>query len=226
MCFGPGAVSAAGSAVQIRSSREAKSWLLNVTFLLSLGPYLCSRLRGLSSFGGPDISPKSHMHIRDLLKRIVPNHDLITFSQGPRVNLGLSPHLYLAWSHHHLRSPPWALAPLALTHTAHLGHLFPSSGVKMMLHLALSVYPLSKTSGPRNSWILTPAAINTLRTFNARSLVTPLQGPAPLLDRVSCHRTRFLAFPPCMHSQGPAWPPAPQWWQLDLTKCRGQQSAV
>lgn len=135
MCFGPGALSAASSALQIRSSGEAESWLLNVTFLLSLGPYLRSRLRGLSSFGGPDISPKFHMHSRDLLKRIVPNYDLITFSQGPRVNLGLRLHLYLAWSHHHLRSPPWALDPSALTHTAHLGHLFPSSGMKMIIWL-------------------------------------------------------------------------------------------
>ena len=226
MCFGPGAVSAASSAVQIRSSREAESWLLNVTFLLSLAPYLRSRLRGLSSVGGPDISPKFHMHIRDLLKRIVLNHDLITFSQGPRVNLGLRPHLCLAWSHHHLRAPPWALAPLAITHTAHLGHLFSSSGVKMMLHLALSVYPLSKTSGPRNSWILTPAVINTLWTFNAGSLVMPLQGPALLLDQVSCNRTGFLSFPPRMRLQGPAWPPVLQWWQLDRTKRRGQHSAV
>ena len=75
---------------------RSRSLLLNVTFLLSLGPCPRSCLRGLSSFGGPDISPKFHMHIRGLLKRIVLNHDLITFSQGPGVTLGLRPHLYLA----------------------------------------------------------------------------------------------------------------------------------
>lgn len=122
------------------------SWLFNITFLLSLGPYPRSWLR--DCFLLDQMAPKSCAVLGICLKGSSLTLNSATFTDQVWICVRkLRPHLYFIyiWDFHSLRLSP-CLPLMVYPH-------------QQGWHLALCIQLLTKHPRLRNSWILTPTPI-------------------------------------------------------------------